>query len=163
MLIPDRHRDRHPGHRAPFFSEPPARPIDAVLELTGRRKDGVEFPVQIRLSAFQSGHAQSQTAESLTLLETLLLTAPIGFGFVDRELRIRQMSETLAAVNGLPLKEQLSRTVPEVVPDVWSQIGPIYRHVLDTGEAVVNQEAQGEVRSAPGEVRHCRPQRLESG
>ncbi len=84
----------------------------------------------------------------------LLLTAPIGFGFVDRDFRIRQMNETLAAVHGIPAEEQLGRTVPEVVPDLWPQLGPIYRHVLDTGEAVVNQEAQGEALLAPGEVRH---------
>ncbi|HEY5318417.1 MAG TPA: PAS domain S-box protein [Solirubrobacteraceae bacterium] len=54
MLIPDRHRNRHPGNPAAFFSEPPARPIDAGLELTGRRKGGVEFPIQISLSPFQA-------------------------------------------------------------------------------------------------------------
>jgi protein-histidine pros-kinase len=54
MLIPDRHRDRHPGNPTAFFSEPPVRPMDAGLELTGRRKDGVEFPVQISLSPFQA-------------------------------------------------------------------------------------------------------------
>ena len=54
MLIPDRHRDRHPGNPAAFFSEPLVRPMDAGLELTGRRKDGFEFPVQISLSPFQT-------------------------------------------------------------------------------------------------------------
>jgi PAS domain S-box-containing protein len=54
MLIPDRHRDRHPGNPTAFFSEPPVRPMDDGLELTGRRKDGVEFPIQISLSPFQA-------------------------------------------------------------------------------------------------------------
>jgi PAS domain S-box-containing protein len=98
--------------------------------------------------------AQRQTAESLTLLETLQSTAPVGFGFVDRDFRIRQMNETLAAVNSLPVEEQLGRTVAEVVPELWPQIEPIYRHVLESGEAVLNQDVQGEVPSAPAEIHH---------
>jgi PAS domain S-box-containing protein len=54
MLIPDRHRDSHPGNPTAFFSEPHLRPMDERLELTGRRKDGVEFPIQISLSPFQA-------------------------------------------------------------------------------------------------------------
>ena len=36
------------------------------------------------------------------LLETLQYDAPVGFGFVDRDLRMRRMNDTLAAVNGAP-------------------------------------------------------------
>jgi two-component system, NtrC family, sensor kinase len=79
-------------------------------------------------------------------------TAPVGFGFVDRDFRIRRMNETLAAVNGLPLEEQLGRTVAEVMPDLWAQVEPVYQHVLDTGEPVVNQGQEGEPTSTPGEV-----------
>ncbi|MDQ6777123.1 MAG: PAS domain S-box protein [Actinomycetota bacterium] len=54
MLIPDRHRDSHPGNPTAFFSESRVRQVDAGLELTGRRKDGIEFPIQISLSPFQA-------------------------------------------------------------------------------------------------------------
>jgi PAS domain S-box-containing protein len=54
MLIPDRHRDSHPGNPTAFFTEPMVRQMDAGLELTGRRKDGVELPIQISLSPFQA-------------------------------------------------------------------------------------------------------------
>ena len=98
--------------------------------------------------------SQRETAESLTLLETLQSTAPVGFGFVDRDFRIRQMNATLAAVTGLPLEQQLGRTVREVVPELWSQIEPVYRHVLDTGEPVLNKDVNGESPAAPGEIHH---------
>jgi len=88
----------------------------------------------------QLEEAQREAAESLTLLETLLSTAPIGFGFVDRDFRLRRINETLAAVNGVPVSEHLGRTVAEVVPEIWPSVEPAYRHVLDTGEAIVNQD-----------------------
>lgn len=96
---------------------------------------------------------QGQTAESLSLLETLQSAAPVGFGFVDRDFRIVRMNEMLASVNGMPVDQQLGRTVAEVVPHLWPQIEPLYRHVLETGEPVVNLETGGELSWAPGEVR----------
>src|SRR5581483_3384602 len=84
--------------------------------------------------------AQRATAESLTLVEALQESAPVGFAFVDRELRVVRMNGVLAAINGAPLEEQIGRPVAELVPDIWSQIEPVYRSVLDTGEPVVNME-----------------------
>jgi len=98
--------------------------------------------------------AKAQAAESLTLVETLAALAPVGFGFVDRDLRMVRMNDALAAVSGLPLDEQLGRTVAEVVPGLWPQLEPIYRHVLDTGEAILDRELSGSSPSSPDEMRH---------
>jgi PAS domain S-box-containing protein len=98
--------------------------------------------------------SKQHAAESLTLLETLQATAPVGFGFVDRDFRMVRMNDTLAGVNGLPREDQLGRTVAEVVPGLWPELEPIYRHVLDTGKAIVNQEMSGTPPSAPDETRH---------
>jgi PAS domain S-box-containing protein len=50
MLLPDRVRKRHLGHRDGFVRDPSVRPMGADLELIAQRKDGSEFPVEISLS-----------------------------------------------------------------------------------------------------------------
>jgi diguanylate cyclase (GGDEF)-like protein/PAS domain S-box-containing protein len=55
ILLPERVRERHIGHRAAIHSRPTIRPMGAGLELLGRRKDGSEFPVDIMLSSLDDG------------------------------------------------------------------------------------------------------------
>ena len=98
--------------------------------------------------------SERRAAEALSTLETLQSTSPVGLGFVDREFRIIHLNDMLASVNGSTVKEQLGRKVAEVVPEIWSQVEPLYRRVLENDEAILNVEAAGETVADPGRTHH---------
>jgi PAS domain S-box-containing protein len=84
MLLPERIRSKHTSLRASYFSNPDGRETGAGFELQGRRKDGTEFPVEIRLgpletdegtfvsSAIRDISARKQTEERLRASEESL-------------------------------------------------------------------------------------------
>lgn len=49
LLIPEKFRQEHPGHRKEYSAQPRVRAMGAGLELYARRRDGTEFPVDIML------------------------------------------------------------------------------------------------------------------
>ena len=55
LLIPERFRPAHPGHRIEYSAHAKTRPMGVGLELYARRKDGTEFPVDIMLSPIETG------------------------------------------------------------------------------------------------------------
>ncbi len=78
--------------------------------------------------------------EALTLLGTLQAEAPIGFGLVDRGLRLVRLNHELAAILGAPIEAVVDRDMAEVLPSaLWEQVEPVYRQILAGGEAVRGQ------------------------
>ena len=92
--------------------------------------------------------------EALAQLETVLVSAPVGIGFWDLDLRFVRVNDALAEINGLPPEAHVGRTLEEVVPDLADRLEPLYRRVLDTGRPVVHEESTGPVPGTPGDERH---------
>ena len=54
ILVPERIRQRHVEYRTRYFTQPSLRPMGSGMELSGRRKDGRDFPVEISISPLKT-------------------------------------------------------------------------------------------------------------
>ena len=87
LLLPERLRAPHGGHREEFMASPHARPMGTGLDLIARREDGSEFPVEISLSPLQTAQgtlvsaairditARRQAEEGLSRLAAIVESA----------------------------------------------------------------------------------------
>lgn len=74
-LVPERLRQRHRKHRARYAAAMVRRPMGAGLELTGRRLDGHEFPVDISLAPILSSGQELVIATVRDVTEKRAATA----------------------------------------------------------------------------------------
>jgi len=74
------------------------------------------------------------------MLEALLAQAPVGFAFIDPDLRLRRVSSSLAEMTGGTLTDQVGHSLDRVWPSaVAASAESAVRSVLATGRPVLNQ------------------------
>ena len=93
---------------------------------------------------------KSAPADSSSNWRPLYRTAPIGLALVDRDLRFLRINDKLAEIDGMPVDAHIGRTVREVVPSVADTIEPLYRHVIETGQSILEVEIHGTTAAQPG-------------
>jgi PAS domain S-box-containing protein len=98
--------------------------------------------------------SERSATEALALLQTLQDSAPVGFGFVDQELRVRRLNEMFCTFGGFAAPGQLGRPAAEVMPACWEQVEPLLRQVRNTGQAIINAELITQTPAEPGELHH---------
>ena len=96
---------------------------------------------------------RARADESLSLLDALFATAPVGLAYWDRQLRYVRINDSLAAINGVPAQEHIGRTVEEVLPKLGPAVAETLRCVIETGREVVNLDVTGETPAEPGRQR----------
>lgn len=86
-------------------------------------------------------------------LQALLVNAPVGFAFFDREYRYLRINGPLADINGMSAEEHLGRTIRDAQPGVADGMEPLLERVFRTGRSVVGAEIEGETPKLPGHRR----------
>ena len=69
LLVPDRFGDKHSGERATYFADSRVRPMDAGLDLYGVRRDGTEFPVEIKSNPIKTEEGRLVTSSIRDITE----------------------------------------------------------------------------------------------
>lgn len=89
ILVPEAHHDQHLEHRARYLKRPRVRQMALGTEITGRRKDGSEFPVEIELSYIE-------TAEGLlvmSFIQDITVRKQVEIVLRDSLARERELNE----------------------------------------------------------------------
>ncbi len=91
ILVPRRLQHAHEGHRSRYAQDPRTRPMRTGMELSARRKDGTEFPVEIGLGplATKEGVLISSTIVDITARKKM-----------EEQLRLSQRMDAIGRLAG---------------------------------------------------------------
>lgn len=116
-----------------------------------RDRDGrIVRMVGVNVDITERRLAEAATRATLSELQSIYNTAPIGLCVLDDELRFRRVNERLAEINGASPEDHIGRTVREMVPDLADQAEAALRRVVDTGEPALGIVLEGETPARPG-------------
>ncbi len=125
LLVPERARERHPRLRDSYWARPTVRPMGAGLDLTGRRKDGTEFPVDISLSPIETDEGRLVSAAVRDATErkkaeakfaALLEAAPDAIVVVDEHGVIQIVNHQTEALFGFARAELIGTSIDVLLP-----------------------------------------------
>lgn len=140
QLIPSRYRDRHVGHRNRYNGDPHSRPMGVGMELSGLKKNGAEFPVEVSLGhymikdskftlAFISDITQRKETEQAIKQLNTHLEEKVKEGTQSLALMVEQLGNQIKETERKDIELQ---RVNNFLNNIWNHAGAIIM-VCDRG------------------------------
>ncbi len=132
-LIPTRYKERHVKHRTQFSEDPHSRPMGLGMELSGLKKDGTEFPVEVSLGhytigdenyalAFINDITQRKETEQAIKQLNAHLEERVKEGTQSLALTVEQLS---AQIKETERKDTELQRVNNFLNNIWNHAGAI--------------------------------------
>lgn len=137
VLLPDRYRGSHIGHRSHYFTQPRTRTMGMGLELYGLRKNGSEFPVEISLSplATEEGTLVMSAIRDITerkkaeqKFRGLLESAPDAIIIVNGQGKVVIINSQSEKLFGYSRAELIGQEIELLLPDRYKDNHPNHRN-----------------------------------
>ena len=150
-LVPERVRLRHRDHRASYLTHPQTRAMGVGLELTGRRRNGSEFPLDISLApimnegqqlvvaAIRDVTEQRQATVAQAELATIVSSSLDAIIATSVDGHITNWNPAAEALLGYTREEMLGEHISTLVPE---QASIVLEELLDNGTSGEQPGAQ---------------------
>ncbi len=128
-IIPPRHKERHAQELARLAATGEGRLLNRRIEISARRRDGREFPIELTIAAVRHGDTQlfgafvreiterQQVEERLRFQATILQNVPDSIIAIDLEGRVMYWNDGATALFGYTTDEMLGQTLERLYPD----------------------------------------------
>jgi PAS domain S-box-containing protein len=126
MLVPERLRRLHSGHRSVFLHSPETRLMGGGRDLYGVRKDGSEVPLEIGLNPLQTNEGTlvlssvvdiTERKRSMDLLRLSIEAAPTGMMLIAEDGNIALINAQVEELFGYKREELVGMPVEVLVPE----------------------------------------------
>src|SRR5262249_42271653 len=127
------------------------RDLATAQDLARRAATAVDNALLFR----EAQAARREALDSLAVVDAVFAAAPVGLAFMDASFNYVRVNDALAEISGLPAEEHFGRSLCDVLGDELARtIEPYHRHVLETGEPILDLAVEGRTAALPDETRN---------